>query len=396
MLSGMNETAHRPPPRNALKRTAAVLALLILFCVVWFFATRVTRSDLGIAAEHAAGAPACGIPLFADLRIYPRKDKSGNVIKDESGKEIKDPNYEVVANEYLQYGVASSNAYGKDQTFVLSSYDRDWQPVDLEAIGLNTPHWNGFDLRAFKKDKQDPVEILIAFRGTDEAWKDGPLWDGIKDWFFGNGSWITQWVPWWDQYRDARRAVQLIRQRAEKAYAGRPVFYTATGHSLGGGLSVHVARAFPCTRAIVFNPSCVTNEFRLAKPFPSQTVVISETGDPLTGICARFFELKHGGPTHVYAGANLILKKESARAQHSIEKYSAGMARMAVCCAQTNERGFVGKSKNECSCDKSIMASYKKAYGLFCGEFGRLENDAACDFKSKRAVEEQCVRSGCD
>ena len=100
---------------------------------------------------------------------------------------------------------------------------------------------------------------MVVFRGTD-----GPA--DLPD-LISNASYFTQMVNPWDQYRTARRVFMDVRGDARALSGGLPIEYLAVGHSLGGGLARHMAAAFPCTVAITFNSSFVSNNFRLSDPF---------------------------------------------------------------------------------------------------------------------------------
>ncbi|MCP5939675.1 hypothetical protein NL351_27565, partial [Klebsiella pneumoniae] len=58
--------------------------------------------------------------------------------------------------------------------------------------------------------------------------------------------------------------------------------YIAVGHELGGGLARHMAAAFPCTAAIVFNSTFVSNNFRLTEPYDGQVVDLFADNDLLS------------------------------------------------------------------------------------------------------------------
>jgi len=365
--------------REALMwKIAAIVIVVVLSIVGLELFNPITRSDLGIA-ETNLSPERCAAPKFTEFNL-------------EFGtREKPSANYERVSNEFLPYAVASLNGYRRNDTLVLSNYDRAWKVVDMKELGIHLPQWNGFDFSVYSRDDGPATEVLVAFRGTDGLTFD-EWFAGVPDWIFGNGSWFTQWVPWWDQYRSARRSFQSLITWAKQSFGDRPVYYTVTGHSLGGGLAQHIARAFPCVRAVSFNSSCVTNEFRLAAPFrDAEIVLISEDGDPLTRLCKWVFDIKNDERTHVYFGANMVLKREKWLTQHSMDQYSAGMSRMVVCCAQRTRLG----QDNSCKCTKKIEeGDFLKARRLYCGEHNRTENDIACDNKSPwtpRYQQEDCV-----
>src|SRR5262249_23814172 len=76
-----------------------------------------------------------------------------------------------------------------------------------------------------------------------------------------------------DHYNDARRAFEQIRADALKQANGRPVTFVLTGHSLGGGLAMHIAFGFPCVSAVVFNASPVVNRHLYQEPFDGTTIL---------------------------------------------------------------------------------------------------------------------------
>ncbi len=89
-------------------------------------------------------------------------------------------------------------------------------------------------------------EGVIAFRGTQEP----------KDWW-SNARWITRFIPaGWDQYDLVRSRIASLLEEAKSKGARR---FTATGHSLGGGLAQQAAYAHPDIKYVVaFDPSPVT------------------------------------------------------------------------------------------------------------------------------------------
>ncbi|WP_271893327.1 hypothetical protein [Candidatus Phyllobacterium onerii] len=334
----------------------------------------ISRAEIGISDKMQA---ACNIPAFENLDAeFPGKG----------------PNYERVAADFLPYAVAGLNAYRKNETFVLANYDDNWHGVDPNVAGISVPKWNGLDFAIYTRNTDEGVEILVAFRGTD-GFTPADNFGAIPDWLFGNASWFTQWVSWWDQYSASRSAFQKIRTWAGTTFPGKNVYYTTVGHSLGGGLAQHVARAFPCVRAVAFNSSCVTNEFRLEQPYTdAQTVLIYEDKDPLSWGCNKFFGVSKSNQTLVYGKNNLILTSAKGLViQHSMEGYSAGMSRMVLCCAQRERLS----EDSTCTCSSYIGAqAIADTRKLFCGEHRREMLDEACDFINRRPLEDQqCVSS---
>ncbi|MFN3077869.1 MAG: lipase family protein [Alphaproteobacteria bacterium] len=140
------------------------------------------------------------------------------------------------AEQYVQYAMMASNAY------------HDWPNryyFPLQVIGWHQIDWHGnptqqptftdmktglaFDIFANDKTK----DIVVAFRGTDD----------LQDWISNLAIYKSP------QYEQARYHFgELI-----KKFRGRQ--FMVTGHSLGGGLALHVSATFPAVKAVVFDSS---------------------------------------------------------------------------------------------------------------------------------------------
>src|SRR5579871_55111 len=156
-----------------------LIALAVISCFVGFqFLNPNTRSDLGVANAEAS-QETC-VPKFEN---YWDEFKNTNTPW---------PNYERVSNTFIPYAIASLNAYRKSKTFVLAHYDEGWTAIDPETLGIGVPQWNGFDLSLYVREDNPSIEILVAFRGTDELTV-RERFAGLPDWLFGNLSWFTQW-----------------------------------------------------------------------------------------------------------------------------------------------------------------------------------------------------------
>lgn len=235
---------------------------------------------------------------------------------------------EEISNTYLLYGVASLNAYsykapngdfyeteGEYSKFTVSAYDNTWekQPRITKPGGLALDYY-------FNDQDAEVLKILIAFRGTELT--------SFSDWY-SNLSWLTQLMPFKNQYDYAREAVVEIRTKAKTLQGTKKLTVVTTGHSLGGGIAEHIAYAFPCTSAVVFDSSFVANRFRLAEPFvDTQIVHIFDKNDELTFLRRLFFSDTES-PTYMRYGINPVAQ---GTLQHSSERLIVGMAGTVAMC----------------------------------------------------------------
>jgi hypothetical protein len=155
----------------------------------------------------------------------------------------------------------------------LSDKDRQYFEKSLAEAGWNSNHPSlkqpnvtdslGTYYRVWTRTREDALEVVVAFRGTD---------GGIKDWTNGNLRWITRIFPGEDQYQASRRymgeIVEFFESGAGKPAENRRVRYFTTGHSLGGGLAQNALYTFPdlVLQAFAFDPSPVTGFRDNAKP----------------------------------------------------------------------------------------------------------------------------------
>lgn len=263
--------------------------------------------------------------------------------------ELYDP--EEISNLYLLYGVASLNAYsykatdgrifesdGEYSNFTVRAYDSSWekQPRSIKPGGLALDYY-------FNDQDPNVFRVMIAFRGTE--------FTSVGDWY-SNLSWLTQLLPFKNQYDYARDAVVEIRSRANILRGKKKLSIITTGHSLGGGLAEHIAHAFPCTSAVVFDSSFVVNRFRLAEPFEdTQVVHIFDKNDELTFV-RKLFLLDTKSATYKRYGINPVAQ---GTLQHSSERLIVGMAGTVAMCQ--------AKPYNAPGCPKSDA----RARHLYCG-----------------------------
>ncbi|MBU1240100.1 DUF2974 domain-containing protein, partial [Myxococcota bacterium] len=119
---------------------------------------------------------------------------------------------------------------------------------------------SGFQAVIFHRvdDKKKVQEVIVAFRGTDEA----------SDWVYGNLG-----------EKQYGQALTLVRQVVAK-WPGIPV--AVTGHSLGGGLALYVSYYFHNLRTFAFMPSFkMPRHFRKPPVANNYRLIVNEMGDIL-------------------------------------------------------------------------------------------------------------------
>lgn len=317
--------------RLALLGACIVVGLpLVLGGVVRLFyaeSVGLDARELGDLAVEAVGCVRTELPVYSDAAY----------------------NRERGANDYLAYAVASWNAYydGPDQRYVLTKHSPQWKKIErvTRPGGLVLDYY-------FDDTHPDLLSVLVAFRGTDIS--------DVGDWI-SNLSWITYWLPFPNQYDQARDVFRDIRRRARQAAGDRKVTFVTTGHSLGGGLAQHIAFGFPCTSAAVFDGSFVVNKFLLAPPVESAQVVnIYEDRDELSRVRRL---LRFDTETEEYRQFNMNVVVNQPL-EHELLRLTVGMAGMVVNCQ--------GQSKYKCA----IPAADQRARNLYCPTYGM--NDAVC------------------
>ena len=206
---------------------ATNLSLALIFCVCICSKTvcsqnaqNVTSAQGAIPVTSQAPAP----PLPNDCRL-PKDDieRNASFIDDSAN--------------YAIYALLSNNAYKREKQEQFRLPAQEWRhrgdfiPEGTEA---------GLELKVFEKVMEGkPVEVVVAFRGTDD----------LKDW----------WQNLSPQFLfPKKRQTDLAEKNFERLrgmYEGQQVRYVATGHSLGGGLALHLSFKYPDVSAVVFNSS---------------------------------------------------------------------------------------------------------------------------------------------
>jgi hypothetical protein len=178
------------------------------------------------------------------------------------------------AARFAPYAAMSALAYEEAST--CPSWEKALKPEDagiLRAVlaGSGSDHWQvvkaispagfcqddiGFSYHVWTRKQDGKVDVVIAFRGTDN--------DNADDWVYGNLYWLTHWFTDTNQYERAeartRQIIDYFRTGAGRPADDSQVRFYSTGHSLGGGLAQHVLYALPedIEQAYAFDPSPVT------------------------------------------------------------------------------------------------------------------------------------------
>lgn len=161
-----------------------------------------------------------------------------------------DEGYYRTASESWLHAMLAANAYDPAGT------GRFRLPDSVSERAFLDPG-RGLQAKLYVVEEQNgqPHRLVIAFRGTTS----------LYDWLFGN---LLS-----SQYALADVVVAAIRQQYPSAEL------IATGHSLGGGLALHVSMVFDGVNAYAFNPS-----YKVVPPptpKPNRRVVVGASGDIL-------------------------------------------------------------------------------------------------------------------
>jgi pimeloyl-ACP methyl ester carboxylesterase len=271
-------------------------------------------------------------------------------------------NPELVANQFAHLAAASHDVYQNARNSGRAFYLGDNIAEQAELTLSKKTGWQlrerirkfgGLEYDVYASSNQSTLEILVAYRGTDQ-------WLGLD--MISNLSWLTSWINPFDQYRMALASFKDILDEASLEADGRTLIVMVTGHSLGGGLAQHIAYHAPCINAVTFNPSFVTKPAR-DRIFQSRIVRIYEDGDAFESFQKR---VNNDGELSVYRMK--LSNPDGIIYNHSMERLTAGMARMAVDCL-----------KNTPGCEISDGAKLPKI--LYCQRYlgARKVNDSICN-----------------
>lgn len=229
-------------------------------------------------------------------------------------------NGEEVGTEFAQYAAMAANNYSDGtKTFDFNDAGLGWQDV---AERLDRP--GGLSIDVYRREYKGVAYIAMAFKGTRGAWS---FVDHLS-----NASWFLRVLHVDDQYAAARAAVMKIRADQAEWINRRPYAFIAVGHSLGGGLAKHVAAAFPCTAAVTFDASPVSNEYILERPFKHQLVDIFEDEDFLSKhVTHALFPVDDFMVDADYQYYRVSTKPVGTD-QHSIVGMTTALSRIALVC----------------------------------------------------------------
>jgi hypothetical protein len=211
--------------RSISSATNLGLALIIGVCLcgktTYSINTQNVTSAQGVnPATSQSPAP----PLTNDCRL-PKDDieRNASFIDDSAN--------------YAIYALLSNNAYKREKQEQFRLPAQEWRHRD-DFIPEGTEA--GLELKVFEKVMGGkPVEVVVAFRGTDD----------LKDW------WQNLAPPLLFPKKRQTDMAEKNFERLRGMYEGQQVRYVATGHSLGGGLAMHLSFKYPDVSAVVFNSS---------------------------------------------------------------------------------------------------------------------------------------------
>lgn len=320
-----------------LRALAAVAVAIAIICLVLGVPRpRITRADLDIARDEPGR-----ICITQPLTFYERL-------------EAERP---VSANEYLPFVIASLNAYdmGEPMGFTLGRYSTEWQRLRT----VERPTGLRFDV--YHRREPGLLSVMVAYSGSETY--------DLGDWH-ANLAWFTAWLPVRNQYDDARDAFRGVRAEAYAAAGGDKVTFYATGHSLGGGIAQHIAYAFPCVSAPIFNASFVVLKYRLAEPFTGVPIVhIHEDLEPITRL-RRLLFVDRETEFYRYFRVQAVDMREFT---HSITGLAVGIARNVVRC----------QAAGTCM----VSAGDRRAANVYCPTFGHMDEICAAAASHANAAE---------
>jgi len=216
------------------------------------------------------------------------------------------------------YAIMSNNAYERGDSPI--PLPDGWKEVT--ELRKRLPNV-GLALAVFERYESDKlVEIVVAFRGTDEK----------KDW-------VQNLVPF---FRNQINPASEEFEKILKLYEEQNIAIVTTGHSLGGGLAFHMSFTYPNVDAIAFNSSPVTKAGTKIKKGNRRTSVwesgeiLQAPRNPVNWIRIRWrdirrleFRFLHGLPVN----------------QHGIELFASNLTKLGA----TKSNQLKGLISSQCT-----------------------------------------------
>ncbi|MGH8077881.1 MAG: lipase family protein [Lysobacter sp.] len=162
------------------------------------------------------------------------------------------PQQLAAAERTYLYALMANNAYADGGQYEIPGWTRLARYESTSGLGLDE----------YKRDGADPLEIVVAFRGTN--------FTSLKDWKTN----VALIEPW--QHSEAHSHVSKLREAHPDARI------TVTGHSLGGAIALNMSYRFDGLPAYAFNSS--PRAFFAAEGKDNLRVLVWETGEALNVI----------------------------------------------------------------------------------------------------------------
>lgn len=195
-----------------------------------------------------------------------------------------------VSNKNYEFAIMSSNAYDKDLQIDLPGWKRTKRVISKHGFSA--------DIYTSEDDKR----VVIAFRGTEN--------NNIKDWKYGNLDTNLD-----GQYGDADNLFKaILSEHPEKTIM-------TTGHSLGGGLAIHISVLNKDVDAVVFNPSPRLFVKDNYNKYDNEVTIINETGEilaPTQHLFSTIKKVKHTKYRYNFIGGHVVT-------EHSIATFARCM-----------------------------------------------------------------------
>ncbi|EJJ30543.1 lipase family protein [Rhizobium sp. CF142] len=273
-------------------------------------------------------------------------------------------NRELVSAAYGIFAAANVDAYADNANGIvfdigkkslgLGWYDFDFNPQSWRE-NRYSDNLTGLSFDVYYRPMAGCTVILMAIRGTD--------FTSFGDWY-SNFSWFTQAIPLPNQYRKIKAQFKELQKRVNERF-GRDVRFIVTGHSLGGGLALHVATCFDGVSAVVFDPSPVVHSCGKTPPVVVEASEDYEILSKLRRLANRKLDSKENQLSFSRYKVNIIeLGKGDGVAQHAMINLAAGMLRMPLNC----------RTQSEYPCEISdgfVRQTQDYSYKLYCGQLRR-------------------------